>query len=176
MVKLFQKDQTEGVSFSSFNEFLFFRADLASGEFLKGQCLLLCTEPRANELIFLQQRHFNRLDLSDMRGLLNDAAGRPRGALLPLRHVGQGHGGVHLLPVRLVFALHPVLLRSCDATAAADDGADVQTCRERRKQRQTFSGERSDGGCKVREAPLTCHFDLIQDRWFLQEQEGENVH
>lgn len=100
--------------------------------FLRG--MLPKSPEESVSLIFLQQRHFNRLDLSYMRGLLNDAASRPRGAVLPLCHVGQGHGGVHLLPVRLVFALHPLLLRSCDATAAADDRPDVQTCRERTKQ------------------------------------------
>lgn len=56
-----------------------------------------------------------------MGGLLDDAAGGPRGAVLPLRQVGQGHGGVDLPPVRLVFALHPLFLRSSDATAATDD-------------------------------------------------------
>lgn len=73
-----------------------------------------------SELIFLHQGHFDSLDLCDVGGLLNDAAGRPGGALLPLRQVGQGHGGVDLLPVRLIFALHLLLLRSCDATAATD--------------------------------------------------------
>lgn len=70
-------------------------------------------------LIFLHQWHFHSLDLCYMGGLLDDAAGGPGGAVLPLRQVGQGHGGVDLSPVRLVFALHLLLLRSADATAAA---------------------------------------------------------
>lgn len=98
-----------------------------SGEFLKEECLLLCieSERKRSELIFLHQRHFNSLDLSYMRGLLNNAAGRPRAAVLPLRHVGQGHGGVDLLPVRLISALHLLLLRRCEAAAAADERHNV---------------------------------------------------
>lgn len=56
-----------------------------------------------------------------MGGLLDDAAGGTRGPVLPLRQVGQGHGGVDLPPVRLVFALRLLLLRSSgDASAAGD--------------------------------------------------------
>lgn len=68
-----------------------------------------------------------------MRGLLDDAAGGPRSAVLPLRQVGQGHGGVDLPPVRLVFALHLLFLRSSDATAAADDQRNAQACRGKHK-------------------------------------------
>lgn len=72
-------------------------------------------------LIFLHQWHFHSLDLCYMGGLLDDAAGGPGGAVLPLRQVGQGHGGVDLPPVRLVFALHLLLLHS-SAAATTDDG------------------------------------------------------
>lgn len=72
-------------------------------------------------LILLYQRHFYSLDLCYVGGLLDDAAGGPRGAVLPLRQVSQGHGGVDLLPVRLIFALHLLLLHSSDNTAATDD-------------------------------------------------------
>lgn len=81
-------------------------------------------------LIFLHQRHFNSLDLCYMGGFLDDAAGGPGGAVLPLRQVGQGHGGVDLLPVRLVFSLH--LLRSSDATAATDDQHNMHTKEQNR--------------------------------------------
>lgn len=70
----------------------------------------------------MHQRHFNSLDLCYMGGLLDDAAGGPGGAVLSLRQVGQGHGGVDLPPVRLIFALRSLLLRSSDAAAAATDG------------------------------------------------------
>lgn len=55
-----------------------------------------------------------------MGGLLNDAAGGSRAAVLALRQVGQGHGGIDLPPVRLISALHLLLLRDADATAAPD--------------------------------------------------------
>lgn len=76
-------------------------------------------------LIFLHQWNFNSLDLCYMGRLLDDAAGGTGGAVLPLRQVGQGHGGVDLLPVCLVFALHLLLLRSSDATDTADDHANT---------------------------------------------------
>lgn len=56
-----------------------------------------------------------------MGGLLNDAAGGSRAAVLALRQVGQGHGGVDLPPVRLISALHLLLLRNADAAAAPDE-------------------------------------------------------
>lgn len=55
-----------------------------------------------------------------MGGLLNDTAGGSRAAVLALRQVGQGHGGVDLPPVRLISALHLLLLRNPNATAASD--------------------------------------------------------
>lgn len=83
-------------------------------------------------LIFLHQWHFNSLDLCYMGGLLDDAAGGPGGAVLPLRQVGQGHGGVDLSPVRLVFALHLLLLRSSYATAATDDHKNAKHAEKKR--------------------------------------------
>ncbi len=71
-----------------------------------------------------------------MGRLLDDAAGGPRGAVLPLRQVGQGHGGVDLPPVRLVFALHLLLVRSSDATAATDDQRNTQTCTAKEQNRE----------------------------------------
>lgn len=61
-------------------------------------------------LVFLHQWHFDSLDLSYMRGLLDDAAGGPGHTVLGLRQVGQGHGGVDLPPVSLVSALRLLLL------------------------------------------------------------------
>lgn len=55
-----------------------------------------------------------------MGGLLNDTAGGSRAAVLALRQVGQGHGSVDLPPVRLISALHLLLLRNPNATAAPD--------------------------------------------------------
>lgn len=135
-------------------------------------------------LVFLHQRHFNSLDLCYMGGLLDDAAGGPGGAVLPLRQVGQGHGGVDLPPVRLVFALRLLLLRSPDATAATDDRRNAQTrAQERTKQRAgelevKFSLNDSRGfdlSCKVTESPLTCHIYLIRGPWFLKAQEDRKV-
>lgn len=73
-----------------------------------------------------------------MGGLLDDAAGGPGDTVLPLRQVGQGHGGVDLPPIRLVFALHLLLLRSSDATAATADQRNMQKCTRKNK---TESGE-----------------------------------
>ncbi len=93
-------------------------------------------------LIFLHQRHFNSLDLCYMGGLLDDAAGGPGGAVFPLRQVGQGHGGVDLSPVCLVFALHLLLLRNSDATAAADDRKHAQNVQEKEQNRaQGITGQ-----------------------------------
>ena len=61
-----------------------------------------------------------------MGGLLDDAAGGTRGPVLPLRQVGQGHGGVDLPPVRLVFALRLLLLHSSDDASAAGDHKHAQ--------------------------------------------------
>lgn len=74
-----------------------------------------------------------------MGGLLDDAAGGPGGAVLPLRQVGQGHGGVDLPPVRLVFALHLLLLRGADATAAADDRNHAKNMHEKEQNREPGS-------------------------------------
>lgn len=57
-----------------------------------------------------------------MGGLLDDAAGGSRGAVLALRQVGQGHGSIDLPPVRLIPALQLLLLHSYDTTAAPDGG------------------------------------------------------
>lgn len=89
-------------------------------------------------LIFLHQRHFNSLDLCYMGGLLDDAAGGPGDTVLPLCQVGQGHGGIDLPPVRLVFALHSLLLRSSDATAATDDHE--EHANTRRKEQNNRAG------------------------------------
>lgn len=106
---------------------------------LKQECLLVCIERWEDDvrLIFLHQRHFNSLDLCYMGGLLDDAAGGPGGAVLPLCQVGQGHGGVDLSPVRLVFALHSLLLHS-SAAVAAKDQSNVRTCAGKN---ETESGE-----------------------------------
>lgn len=53
-----------------------------------------------------------------MGGLLNDAAGGSRRAVLALRQVGQGHGCIDLPPVRLISALHLLLLRHSDPSTA----------------------------------------------------------
>lgn len=74
-----------------------------------------------------------------MRGLLDDAAGGPGGAVLPLRQVGQGHGSVDLPPVRLVFALHLLLLHSSNATAAADDRKPAKNMHEKRTKQSAGS-------------------------------------
>lgn len=71
-----------------------------------------------------------------MRGLLDDAAGGPGDAVLPLRQVGQGHGGVDLPPVRLVFALRLLLLRNSDATATADDREHTHIHTQKNKHRK----------------------------------------
>ena len=85
-----------------------------------------------------------------MGGLLDDAAGGPGDAVLPLRQVGQGHGGIDLPPVRLVFALHPLFLRSSDATAATDDRKHAE---ERTKQRA--GGVRGQVQCVMNEKMKT---------------------
>lgn len=77
-------------------------------------------------LIFMHHRHFDSLDLCYMGGLLDDAAGGPAGAVLTLRQIGQGHGGVDLSPVRLVLALHSFLLRKSYANAATEDQRNTQ--------------------------------------------------
>lgn len=56
-----------------------------------------------------------------MGGLLNDAAGGSRRAVLALRQVGQGHGCIDLPPVRLVSALQLLLLHQSDPSAAPDE-------------------------------------------------------
>ena len=70
-----------------------------------------------------------------MRRLLDDAAGGPGGAVLPLRQVGQGHGGVDLLPVRLVFALQLFLLHSSDTPADTDDRHNTRREEQNRAER-----------------------------------------
>lgn len=87
------------------------------------------------ELITAHKWHFYSLDLCYMGRLLDDAAGGPGGTVLPLRQVGQGHGGIDLLPVRLIFALRLLLVFGSDATAD-----DTQTWAM--KETKTVSGER----------------------------------
>lgn len=70
-----------------------------------------------------------------MGGLLNDAAGGSRRAVLALRQVGQGHGSIDLPPVRLISALHLLLLHHSDPSAAPDgiedlEGNNRRECRE----------------------------------------------
>lgn len=87
-------------------------------------------------LILLHQRHFNSLDFCYMGGLLDDAAGGPRDAVLALCQVGQGHCRVDLLPVRLVFALHLLLLHSAKATPSADNHSTGSTARKNTQRRR----------------------------------------
>lgn len=82
-----------------------------------GQAILVCIGTRLTiRLIFLPQRQLNSLDLCYMGRLLDDAAGGPRGTILPLSQVGQGHGSVDLPPVCYVFALHLLCLHSSITT------------------------------------------------------------
>lgn len=90
-------------------------------------------------LIFLHQWHFNSLDLCYVGGLLDDAAGGPRDAVLPLRQVGQGHGGIDLPPVRLVFAL--LLLHSSDADDPKHTNTHTHTQKHAHEKNKTESRE-----------------------------------
>lgn len=74
-----------------------------------------------------------------MGGLLNDAAGGSRRAVLALRQVGQGHGCIDLPPVCLISALHLLLLRHSD-TSAAPDGNEHSQGKNRRERREPLSG------------------------------------
>lgn len=95
-----------------------------------------------------------------MGGLLDDAAGGPRDTVLCLRQVGQGHGGVDLPPVRLVFTLH-LLRRSSNATtgAAADrQGGENKTENNERRvrvQARRVTVARSDLGKRAYDSLVT---------------------
>lgn len=73
-----------------------------------------------------------------MGGFLNDAAGGSRRAVLALRQVGQGHGSIDLPPVRLISALHLLLLRHSDPNAAPD-GDEHSGGNKRRERREHLS-------------------------------------
>lgn len=115
------------------------------------------------KLKLLHQRHFNSFDLCYMGGLLDDAAGCPRDAVLPLCQVGQGHGGVDLLPVRLIFALHLLLLRSCDATTATGNQQNRQTCTERTQTQGALEVELSPETRKSLQE--STHLSHLLDPW-----------
>lgn len=123
-----------------------------------------------SRLIFLHQRHFDSLDLCYMRGLLDNAAGGPGGTVLPLCQVGQGHGGVDLLPVCLVFAFRLFFLCGSGATAAADERADHATRKDKNRERydQLANANDSIWSAALRERLLTCHIYLIHALWFLK--------
>lgn len=54
----------------------------------------------------MQDRHFNSLDFSYVRGFLDDAAGGGGGGrVLGLSQISEGHGRVDLPPVCLIFPL-----------------------------------------------------------------------
>lgn len=73
-----------------------------------------------------------------MGGLLNDAAGGSQHAVLALRQVGQGHGGIDLPPVRLISALHLLFLLHSNPSAAPD-GNEHSERNNRRESREHLS-------------------------------------
>lgn len=131
-------------------------------------------------LVLLHQGHFDSLDLGYMGGLLDDAAGGAGHAvLLPLRQVGQGHGGVDLPPVGLVSALHllpmgrsPPDASAASATADAADAADAaQGCgRQNKLQESSDLIWAAKERAKRKDRGLTCHIYLIHDLRVLKVQ------